>query len=74
MIYPSIDEMLKNVDSRYSLVILAAKRARQLREGQAAGDNTSIFKEVTSALEDIAAGKITLREPRTALNDPCTLK
>lgn len=67
MIYPSIDEMLKNVDSRYSLVILAAKRARQLREGQAAGDNTSIFKEVTSALEDIAAGKITFERTKNGI-------
>lgn len=67
LIYPSIDEMLKNVDSRYSLVILAAKRARQLREGQAAGDNTSIFKEVTSALEDIAAGKITFERTKNGI-------
>ena len=67
VIYPSIDEMLKNVDSRYSLVILAAKRARQLREGQAAGDNTSIFKEVTSALEDIAAGKITFERTKNGI-------
>jgi DNA-directed RNA polymerase subunit omega len=59
--------MLKNVDSRYSLVILAAKRARQLREGQAAGDNTSIFKEVTSALEDIAAGKITFERTKNGI-------
>ena len=67
LIYPSIDEMLKNVDSRYSLVILAAKRARQLREGQAAGDSASIFKEVTSALEDIAAGKITFERTKNGI-------
>lgn len=67
LIYPSIDEMLKNVDSRYSLVILAAKRARQLREGQVAGDSTSVFKEVTSALEDIAAGKITFERTKNGI-------
>ena len=30
MIHPRIDELLDNVDSRYALVIVAAKRARQI--------------------------------------------
>ena len=30
MIHPRIDELLKQVDSRYALVIVAAKRARQI--------------------------------------------
>jgi DNA-directed RNA polymerase subunit omega len=30
VIYPRIDELLDNVDSRYALVIVAAKRARQI--------------------------------------------
>ncbi|MGI5882705.1 MAG: DNA-directed RNA polymerase subunit omega [Dethiobacteria bacterium] len=60
MIYPSIDEMLKKVDSRYSLVIMAAKRARKLREQQVLRDNAgNSFKEVSSALEDVVSGKIT---------------
>jgi len=33
MIYPSIDDLLQKVDSKYTLVIAAAKRARQLRSG-----------------------------------------
>ncbi len=67
VIYPSIDEMLKNVDSRYSLVILAAKRARQLRENQAIRDDSSVFKEVTSALEDIYAQKITFERVKDGI-------
>ena len=59
MIYPSIDEMLQKVDSRYSLVIMAAKWARTLRERQALKEEVTVFKEVTSALEDVAEGKIT---------------
>ncbi len=62
MIYPSIDEMLEKVDSRYSLVIMAAKRARSLREHQILLDNASgSFKEVSSALEDVVKGKITFQ-------------
>ena len=30
MIHPKIDQLLENVDSRYALVIVAAKRARQI--------------------------------------------
>lgn len=58
MIYPSVDQLLQNVDSRYSLVIMTAKRARQLRESQLDKEDSDFIKEVTAALEDIAAGKI----------------
>ena len=30
MIHPRIDQLMKQVDSRYALVIVAAKRARQI--------------------------------------------
>ncbi|MDX6466713.1 MAG: polymerase Rpb6, partial [Gaiellaceae bacterium] len=30
MIHPRIDELMDKVDSRYALVIVAAKRARQI--------------------------------------------
>jgi DNA-directed RNA polymerase subunit omega len=30
MIHPRVDDLLQNVDSRYALVIVAAKRARQI--------------------------------------------
>ena len=33
MIYPSADKIEKQVESKYALVILAAKRAKQLKEG-----------------------------------------
>ena len=33
MVNPSTDELLTKVDSRYGMVVLAAKRARQLLEG-----------------------------------------
>ena len=34
LLYPSINEIRKRADSRYTLVILAAKRARDLIEGK----------------------------------------
>jgi DNA-directed RNA polymerase subunit omega len=67
LLYPSIDGMLKTVDSRYSLVILAAKRARQLRERQGNKEDTSTFKEITLALKDISSGKITFERTKNGI-------
>ena len=71
MIEPKIDELLAHADSRYTLVILAAKRAReinsyysQLGEGRGefvpplveTGDLRS--KPLAIALQEIADGKV----------------
>ncbi len=58
MIYPSIDELLGHVDSKYTLVIAAAKRGRQIRSGSKVTIDTHYSKEVTTALREIEAGKI----------------
>ncbi|MDR3073014.1 MAG: DNA-directed RNA polymerase subunit omega [Clostridiales Family XIII bacterium] len=34
LLYPSINEMRKKADSRYTIVILAAKRAREIIDGK----------------------------------------
>jgi DNA-directed RNA polymerase subunit omega len=71
MIHPRIDELMDQVDSRYALVIVAAKRARQINNyPHQLGEGT--FDEfppplvesrsknyLTMALEEIAEGKIT---------------
>ncbi len=58
MIYPSIDDLLEHVDSKYTLVITAAKRGRQLRSGSKTTIKTVYKKDVTTALHEIAAGNI----------------
>ena len=35
MLYPSIDSLMTKIDSKYSLVSVAAKRARQLQTTEA---------------------------------------
>ena len=71
MIHPRIDQLLDKVDSRYALVIVAAKRARQINNyHHQLGEGT--FDEfppplirsrsknyLTMSLEEIAEGKIT---------------
>ncbi|HHX86547.1 MAG TPA: DNA-directed RNA polymerase subunit omega [Firmicutes bacterium] len=58
MIYPSIDDLLTKLDSKYSLVIAAAKRARQIREGSKPTIDISSKKEVTIALKEVSSGHI----------------
>ena len=54
MLYPSIDEMVKKVDSKYSLVVAASKRARILRDGgQTLMPDAKSNKFVGIALEEI---------------------
>ena len=58
MIYPSADKIDKNIESKYALVILAAKRAKQIKEGARSRIHTESVNPLTIALEEIAAGEI----------------
>ncbi|MDR3709408.1 MAG: DNA-directed RNA polymerase subunit omega [Capsulimonadaceae bacterium] len=63
MIYPEGDAIRKRVNNRYSLVVLAAKRAKQLKEGAPALIDTASTNPLTIALEEIAVGKVTYTDP-----------
>ena len=60
MLYPSINELRKKADSKYTLVILAAKRARDIIDGKPLlyeeGDEE---KPVSAAANEIAQDYIT---------------
>ena len=56
---PSLDNMLEKVDSRYTLVTIVAKRARALTGNVSINEEGELAKKpVTSALFDIAEGRI----------------
>ena len=61
MAFPSLEEALNKVSNRYLLVVLSAKRARQLNRGATARVETRHKKPTSSALEEIAAAKIEYR-------------
>ena len=74
MIYPPIEELLSKVDSKFSLVSLAAKRGRQINSyfsqlGEGLGaivppQVASVSrKPLTIALEEVAANKIRFARP-----------
>ena len=59
MIYPSLDHLLKKVDSKYTLVVLTARRAREIVAGERVLVTRKSNKAVTIALEEIGADKVT---------------
>ncbi|NLD49990.1 MAG: DNA-directed RNA polymerase subunit omega [Clostridiaceae bacterium] len=59
MIEPGINSLLDKVDSRYTLVVAAAKRARQLTEGAHKLTECDSEKPVTVAINEIDEHKIT---------------
>src|SRR4029453_17277666 len=77
MIHPRIDELLDTVDSRYALVIVAAKRARQINDyhhqlGEGIGFEQAppplvesrSKNYLTMALEEISEDKLKYKYPK----------
>jgi DNA-directed RNA polymerase subunit omega len=65
----TVEDCLENVENRFQLVLLGAKRAKQLLKGSRPlldADN----KEVVTALREIAAGKVRLADPDKAAAAP----
>lgn len=59
MIYPSVDELLEKVDSKYTLVSIASKRARQLKENEILLiHRPQSYKHVGMALEELNKERI----------------
>jgi len=76
MIHPRIDQLMDQVDSRYSLVIVAAKRAREINSyynqlGEGRGEFVPPLvetgglrnKPLSIALQEIAEGDINAERP-----------
>lgn len=55
----TVEDCLTNVPNRFSLVLLAAERTKQLLKGETALiEDPRENKEVVTALREIAAGKV----------------
>lgn len=52
------EDLLEHIDSKYRLVIVAAKRAKQLNRGAAPLIQPRSIKPTYQALEEIASGKL----------------
>ncbi|MGL4818992.1 MAG: DNA-directed RNA polymerase subunit omega [Bacilli bacterium] len=59
MLYPSIDSLMKKLDSKYTLVTVAAKRAREMQINNDAMIASPVsHKCVGKALEEIDAEEL----------------
>lgn len=58
----TIEDCLKNVDNRFTLVHLAAKRVRQVREGADLLVKTTKNEDVVTVLREIAANRIVAKK------------
>lgn len=63
MYNPSINELSNIADSRYTLVMLAAKRSRELVEGGKPLIETDSIKPVSIAIEEMVKKKISYIGP-----------
>ena len=58
MLYPPMNELLKQVPSRYMLVNVVAQRARQISSAAEEEEMSLEEKPVTIAIREVAEGKV----------------
>lgn len=59
MLYPSINKIKEKADSRYTLVVMAAKRARDIVDGKPILTEVDVNKPVSIATNEISEDLIT---------------
>ncbi|MGH7263601.1 MAG: DNA-directed RNA polymerase subunit omega [Candidatus Rokuibacteriota bacterium] len=74
MSFPPLEQALEKIPSRYLLVVLAAKRSRQLNRGSQPQVESKRRKWTSVAMEEVIAGKVHGRrheeEPRAEPSAP----
>ncbi|ASN05820.1 DNA-directed RNA polymerase subunit omega [Virgibacillus necropolis] len=61
MLEPSIDKLQEKINSKYTLVTLSARRARQMLDTDSNSlliENPTSYKQVGIALEEVLADKL----------------
>lgn len=67
MINPSIVDLLKRVDNRYYLIVMTAKRARQIIDGAEPFVQIDSKKPVTIAVNEVNEGFITYKTQKEGI-------
>ena len=60
---PNVLELLKHTDSRYTLVVEASKRAREIVSGATPAINAEGMKPLKVAVEEINRGLLSYEKP-----------
>jgi DNA-directed RNA polymerase subunit omega len=67
-VFGDLDRLLEHVDSKFSLVNVVTKRAKQLNNGAPAlTDRVNPNKPVSTALNEVATGKIPYHRTREGI-------
>lgn len=67
-VFGDLDRLLDHVESKFSLVNVVTKRAKQLNNGAPAlTDRVNSNKPVSTALNEVAAGKIAYHRTRDGI-------
>ncbi|MGM9606375.1 MAG: DNA-directed RNA polymerase subunit omega [Oscillospiraceae bacterium] len=61
MLYPAMNDLLKQVPSRYMLVNVVAQRARQIASAAEENETPLDDKPVSMAIREVAEGKVTIQ-------------
>ncbi len=69
MSFPLLEKCLEQISNRYLLVVLAAKRSRQLNRGAQPQVESKRKKWTSVALEEVIAGKVQPKRPEEAPKD-----
>ena len=68
MLYPAMTTLNENIPNRYLLVNVVARRARQIAEAADEEGTHLTEKPVTSAINEVAEGKIATRDIDISIN------
>lgn len=67
MLYPAMSKLTKQVENRYLLVNVVARRARQIAEDADVEGYPLSEKPVTTAINEVADGKISAADVDTTI-------
>jgi DNA-directed RNA polymerase omega subunit len=68
--YKDVHELAAEVGGMYALVVAAAKRAKQLREGRQAVTECGSGNMLTVAIRELLEGKVVVRPPGAVEEEP----
>jgi DNA-directed RNA polymerase subunit omega len=65
----TVEDCLEKVDNRFALVLLAARRTKQLLKGSQPLIDKTDNKPIVTALREVAAGKVAYQDPQKAIRE-----
>lgn len=65
----TVEDCLKKVDNRFALVLLAARRTKQLLKGSQPLIEKTDNKPIVIALREVAAGKVAYQDQTKAIRE-----